>query len=288
MEMLWRITPYLEELDKMIGMKTLKESIFYQILYYLQGLHNRNQNEEYLHTIIMGAPGTGKTSISKIIGQIYREMGVLSDKGPFKVAYRDDFVAEYLGQTAVKTRKLLESCIGGVLFIDELYALGPGKDDKDSFSKEALDTLPAFLSEHKNDFCCIAAGYEEDIKNCFFSMNKGLERRFPWVHVIEEYTSEELTQIAIKMIKEMNWEIGTSETNVTEIIEKNRKFFKNAGGDIETFLSKCKMVHAKRVFSLDKCHKGVFTKYDFQEGIDMLKKYRVEEKDTSPPLGMYL
>lgn len=288
MAMLWRITPYLEELDKMIGMKTLKESIFYQILYYLQGMHQRNQNEEYLHTIIMGAPGTGKTTIAKILGKIYRETGILSEKGTFKIAYRDDFIAEYLGQTAVKTRKLLKSCIGGVLFIDELYSLGPGKNDRDSFSKEALDTLTAFLSEHKNDFCCIAAGYEEDIKNCFFSMNKGLERRFPWIHIIDEYSSQELTQIAMKMIQEMKWEIGTSENTITEIIEKNKEFFKNAGGDIETFISKCKMVHAKRVFNLEKCHKFIFTKQDLIEGFEMMKKYRVEEIDKSPPHGMYI
>lgn len=288
MAMLWRITPYLEELDKMIGMKSLKESIFYQILYYLQGMHRRNQNEEYLHTIIMGPPGSGKTSVSKILGKIYREIGVLSEKGPFKIAYRDDFIAEYLGQTAVKTRKLLKSCIGGVLFIDELYALGPGKDDKDSFSKEALDTLTAFLSEHKNDFCCIAAGYEDDIKNCFFSMNKGLERRFPWIHKIEEYSSEELTEIATNMIREMKWEIGTNKNTIKDIIEKNKECFNNAGGDIETFISKCKMVHAKRVFNLDKCHKFVFTKKDFEDGINMMLKYKIKETDTSPPFGMYM
>ena len=287
MAMLWRITPYLKELDNLIGMKSLKESIFYQILYYLQGLHHRNQNEEYLHTIIMGPPGSGKTSTAKILGKIYREMGILSEKGKFKIAYRDDFIAEYLGQTSVKTRNLLKSCIGGVLFIDELYALGPGKDDKDSFSKEALDTLTAFLSEHKNDFCCIAAGYEEDIKNCFFSMNKGLERRFPWMHTIEEYTSEELTQIAMKMIKEMNWELSVSDNIITDIIEKNKEYFKNAGGDIEILISKCKMVHAKRVFTLDRKHKFILTKDDIQKGFEMMKKYRVKEKSSLPPIGMY-
>jgi len=288
MQMLWRIAPYLEELDKLIGMKSLKESIFYQILYYLQELHHRNQNEEYLHTIIMGPPGSGKTSTAKILGKIYREMGILSDKGKFKIAYRDDFIAEYLGQTAAKTRKLLKSCIGGVLFIDELYALGPGKDDKDSFSKEALDTLTAFLSEHKNDFCCIAAGYEEDIKSCFFSMNKGLERRFPWIHTIDEYTSDELTQIATKMIKEMNWELGVNENIITDIIKNNKGFFKNAGGDIEILISKCKMIHAKRVFNLDKCHKFILSEHDLQKGFEMMKKYRVLDKNDIPPIGMYM
>ena len=173
-----KILPHLIELDNVIGMKELKQSVFNQIVYYLQGLHKRGEGD-YLHTVITGSPGTGKTTVAEIIGNIYKGLGILSEEGSFKIAKREDFVAEYLGQSAIKTKKLLKSCIGGVLFIDEVYALGPGQKDKDSFSKEAIDTLNAFLSEHKNDFCCIVAGYEEEIKKCFFSVNPGLKRRFP-------------------------------------------------------------------------------------------------------------
>jgi SpoVK/Ycf46/Vps4 family AAA+-type ATPase len=150
--MLWRLSPYITELNNLIGMTSLKETIFDQILYYLQGMHLRNDSQEYLHTMIFGSPGCGKTTVAKIIGKIYQSLGILSRNGNFKIAYRDDFIAGYLGQTAIKTKKLLNSCIGGVLFIDEVYALAPRDNDKDSFSKEALDILTAFLSEHKNDF----------------------------------------------------------------------------------------------------------------------------------------
>jgi len=163
---LWKILPDLIRLDAMIGMKELKTTLFYQIIYYLQNMHKKGENE-YLHTVITGPPGTGKTSVAEIIGNIYKNMGILSTKGSFTIAKREDFIAPYLGQTAIKTRVLLESCSGGVLFIDEAYALGPGQKDKDSFSKEAIDTLNVFLSEHKNDFCCIIAGYEEDIQMLF-------------------------------------------------------------------------------------------------------------------------
>ena len=95
-------------------------------------------------------------------------MGILSKNGPFRIAHRDDFIAGYLGQTAIKTTKLLNSCLGGVLFIDEVYALGSGQEDKDSFSKEAIDTITGFLSDHKNDCCVIIAGYEKEIEDCFF------------------------------------------------------------------------------------------------------------------------
>lgn len=285
--MLWRITPYLEELDQMVGMKSLKETVFYQVLYYIQNMHTLNQNEEYLHTIIMGMPGTGKTSVAKIIGRIYQGLGVLSKTGGFKIAYRDDFVAEYLGQTAVKTRKLLKSCIGGVLFIDEVYSLAPRNKDRDSFSKEALDTLTAFLSEHKNDFCCIAAGYEDDIKECFFNMNSGLQRRFPWVHKIDKYSPEELAAIFVKMVGDMKWSFGFEVCKLSDIFNEHKDMFMYAGGDMETLLSKAKMFHAKRVFSLGKEHKFALTLEDIRGGIEMMNEHKVEEKDSDPPPGMY-
>lgn len=284
--MLWRITPYLEELDKMVGMESLKETVFYQIIYYLQGMHKKNSNQEYLHTVIYAGPGMGKTCVAKIIGKIYQSMNVLSSSGIFKVAYRDDFVAGYLGQTASKTKKLLKSCIGGVLFIDEVYSMAPRNTDRDSFAKEAIDTLTGFLSEHKNDMCCIVAGYEDEVRNCFFAMNKGLERRFPWVHRIPEYSSDELSEIFLKMVKDMDWDTSFKNSILKKILKDNKKYFKNAGGDIETFISKCKMVHSRRVFSMGKEHKFILTKNDLETALEFMKKNN-EKKDNGPPPIMY-
>lgn len=275
--MLWRISPYIEQLDNLVGMKCLKETVFYQILYYLQNMHLRDNSSEYLHTMIYGTPGCGKTTVAQIIGKIYQTLGVLSRNGIFKIAHRDDFIAGYLGQTATKTQKLLKSCIGGILFIDEVYSLAPRENDKDSFSKEALDTLTAFLSEHKNDFCCIAAGYEEDVENCFFAMNKGLKRRFPWVHKIDNYTSEEMTSIFLKMVSESNWIINVDFEKINQLIKHNIKYFVNTGGDIETFLTKCKIAHSKRVISLDIEHKFILTISDLENGMDFVKKNKTEE-----------
>ncbi len=285
---LWKILPELKKLNNMIGMEGLKTTMFYQIIYYLQNMHKKGQNE-YLHTVITGPPGTGKTSVAEIIGNIYKNMGVLSSKGSFTLAKREDFIAPYLGQTAIKTRVLLESCVGGVLFIDEAYALGPGQKDKDSFSKEAIDTLNAFLSEHKNDFCCIIAGYEEDIEKCFFRVNKGLERRFQWVHRIDKYSDLELSKIMFKMINEVDWKINVSLESLSEFIKKNNSCFKNFGGDIETFLSKCKMAHAQRVFSLEDRHRFIITQEDLDKAIELTLKNNMGGSEiVKPPFGMYL
>ena len=286
--MLWNILPYLEELNNMIGLKTLKESIFYQVIYYLQNMHLKNKNEEYLHTIILGKPGTGKTTVSKIIGLIYKNIGILSKKGSFTIAGRSDLVGEYLGSTAVKTTKLLNSCIGGVLFIDEVYSLGPGQKDKDSFSKEAIDTICGFLSEHKNDFCCIIAGYEKEVKECFLSINPGLERRFPWVHKIDEYTSEDLTEIFVKMISNIKWELNVEKKDMIEFFKTNKDYFKNAGGDCETFISKIKLVHSKRVFTLDKSLKFKINIHDIKEALEMIKKYKLDIVEDKKFLDYYI
>ena len=216
-------------------------------------------------------------------------MKILSPDGKFRIAKREDFVGEYLGQTAMKTKRLLTSCTGGVLFIDEAYALGPGQRDRDSFSKEAIDTLNAFLSENKDNFCCIIAGYEEEIKKCFFSVNAGLERRFQWVHNINKYNERDLAEILVKMINDNNWNNIVEIDEIIKMIKDNKELFLNSGGDIENFLSKSKLCHAKRVFALDKKYKLTLTRDDFLAAIEMMKENKLNKEDefAKVPFAMY-
>ena len=283
---LWEVTPYLEQLNNLIGLKTLKESIFEQVLYYLQNMHEANTNGEYLHTALLGPPGTGKTTVAKIIGKIYQNLDILSEDGGFITAYREDFVAAYLGQTAIKTTKLLQNSLGGVIFIDEAYSMG---GEGDMYSSEALTVLNSFLSEHKKDFCCIVAGYEKDMNELFFKGNRGLKSRFRWIHKIPKYIVEELVDIFILMVDKSNWLLNADSSEVSEILEGNEELFKNAGRDIETYIDKCKIAHSTRVFGLDILHRFVLCKEDLIAGLELVKKYDINQASisSSPPIGMY-
>lgn len=275
MTSLRRIYPHLVDLNNMVGMDSVKQSIFNQIIYYIQDLHRRDFEGEYLHTQIIGPPGTGKTTIATIIGRIYRDLGILGDQGGrVRVIHRDDLVAGFVGQTAIKTKKILVQSLGGVLFLDEAYSMGNSdkEDGSDSFAKEAIDTITSFLSEHKQDFCFIVAGYEEEIKKYFFALNRGLERRFPWKHHIKPYSADELCLITQKMIQDTHWEIDATPDEIKTIIKNNMDLFKNSGGDVENFISKTKISHSKRVFTLDMDIKFRLTRQDFENGIVLVRE----------------
>jgi SpoVK/Ycf46/Vps4 family AAA+-type ATPase len=238
---LTQIQPELEKLNKMIGMKDLKNSILNQLLYFMQDLHITNKESDFKHTVLYGPPGTGKTEIAKIIGTMYSKIGILKNN-VFKKVTRNDLVAGYLGQTAIKTKKVIDECLGGVLFIDEAYALG----GDDSFSKECIDTLCEALSDHKQELMVIIAGYENELNDCFFNYNQGLDSRFTWRFKIDKYNGEELYQIFVKKIKENDWTVE-SEIEASWFQEKYDSF-PFFGRDIETLLTKIKITHSKRVF----------------------------------------
>ena len=172
MRKLNKMIPSIEKINKFIGMDSIKNNLVDHILFYLQSenLNLDNNEKDIMHTVITGPPGVGKTEFAKALGELYLKMGILKNNKFFKVT-RSDLVAKYLGQTAIKTRDMINKCKGGVMFIDEVYSLG-SKELRDSFSKEAIDTLNEHLTEMKNDFICIVAGYKDDVENCFFHIIK--------------------------------------------------------------------------------------------------------------------
>ena len=279
MKALHDIKEPLKEINCMIGMKDIKNNIVDQILYFVQDLHkNKNNTGDFLHTVIYGPPGTGKTEMAKLMGKIYSNIGILS-KGTFKKVTRSDLIAGYLGQTAIKTRDVIKEAIGGVLFIDEAYALG-NPEKKDSFAKECIDTLCEALSDNKDNLMVIIAGYEKDLNECFFSYNDGLDSRFTWRFKIDDYTATDLRDIYIKKVNDIGWSI--TEEIKADWFEKNMKYFKFYGRDMETLFSKTKIAHSRRVFCKPENMKTKITMKDLENGFEMfIRNEEVKKRATS-------
>jgi len=252
-------------------MKELKNSIVDQILYFVQDFHKSSAiTGDFMHTVIYGPPGTGKTEIAKIMGKIYSNIGVLK-KGIFKKVTRSDLVAGYLGQTALKTRDVIKESLGGVLFIDEAYALG-SSERIDSFAKECIDTLCEALSDNKENLMVIIAGYDKELKECFFNINQGLDSRFTWRFKTDEYNAEDLYDIFLKKVKDIGWEIKENSKITVDWFQKNKDYFKFYGRDIETLLSKTKIAHSKRVFCLSENEKRKIVLKDLDKGLEIYLK----------------
>jgi len=279
----------LYELNGMIGMNGLKDSIVDQIIYFVQNLHiNKDAlNPDFMHTCIYGPPGTGKTEIAKIMGKIFSSLGVLKKKY-FRKVTRTDLIAGYLGQTTIKTNDVIKEALGGVLFIDEAYALG-NPEKRDSFAKECIDTLCEALSDNKGEIMVIIAGYEEDLKKCFFAYNQGLNSRFPWRFKTDDYKANELNAIFQKKIKDAGWSI--KEKIPDSWFESKMDYFTFYGRDMETLLSKTKIAHGRRVFCKSKEEKTKLIMKDIQKGYEMfLDNNDVKERQggKNPINHMYI
>jgi len=268
MESLHKVKPYLLRLQNMIGMKSLKKNIVDQILYFSQDLHKGGKGMakgDYLHTVIYGPPGTGKTHVAKIIGKIFSKLGILK-KGTFKKVTRSDLIAGYLGQTAIKTKDVIQECLDGVLFIDEAYSLG-NSEKRDSFSKECIDTLCESLSNYKENLMVIIAGYESELNECFFQFNKGLDSRFTWRFKIDDYDGKDLFNMFLKKITDYEWKADASLKE--EWFVKNKPYFTFYGRDIEVLFSKTKIAHSRRVFCKTSEEKKVITVKDLDKGFEL-------------------
>tara|TARA_B100001250_G_C19774660_1_gene778957 strand:+ start:449 stop:1669 length:1221 start_codon:yes stop_codon:yes gene_type:complete len=282
---LHKILPSLKKLNNMIGMEMVKENIVDQLLYYIQDLHiNKNTTTDFMHTVLYGPPGTGKTEIAQIIGEIFSNLGIL-EKKVFKKVIRSDLIAGYLGQTALKTKDVINSCLGGVLFIDEAYALG-SQDKKDSYSKECLDILCEALSAHKENLMVIIAGYEDQLQECFFEANQGLDSRFCWRFYTEKYSAKELMQIFMKKVNEIGWTIDEDYLENSEF-GKNIDNFTSYGRDMELLLSKVKICHSRRVFTLPVSEKTKISLEDMNSGITLFTKHKRKQDNFKNFQTMY-
>lgn len=190
-----KIEDLLAELDTYIGLNVVKDEVHDLInmvqVYKLREQHDLPTTDMSLHMVFTGNPGTGKTMIARLMARVYRSLGILS-KGQLVEVDRSGLVAGYVGQTAIKTSKVIEKALGGVLFIDEAYALN-GKGDND-FGQEAIDTLLKAMEDHRNDLVVIVAGYD-GLMEKFIQSNPGLESRFNRYLHFDDYSLDEMLEI---------------------------------------------------------------------------------------------
>ncbi len=280
-----KMLPELTEMAEMIGLGKIKEQFVAQVAYLL----SNHKQEMLMHTIICGDPGTGKTTIAKLIGKAYHKSGILTSNA-FVCATRKQLVGKYLGHTAPQTTEMFDKARGGVIFIDEIYSLGNNSDSgNDSFSKEAIDTINQLLSE-RTDTMCIIAGYADDTENHFLTANQGLTSRFPWRFDIDKYSSDDMFQMFNLYVKRGNWVLDDECKKYVnaEWFKTNEKYFQYFGRDINSFLTKCYIQHSLRLF-LEDTNK-ILTVSDLKNGFKVYSENRkVHKEDDShkPYHSMY-
>lgn len=198
----------LDELNSLIGLSHVKDLVFE--IYAFSEVQKRRAKAgllgdgTILHMVFKGNPGTGKTTIARIIGKLLFEAGLL-DKGHVVEVERADLVGEYIGHTAQKTREHMRRALGGILFIDEAYSLARG-GEKD-FGKECIDCIVKGMEDHAKDVVVILAGYPGEMER-FLRTNPGLRSRFPIHLSFPDYTVDELAQIACLMLKKRDYRLS--------------------------------------------------------------------------------
>lgn len=242
----------LDALNSLVGLENVKaqvnDLISFQKVQSLRRAQGLFSQKGTLHLAFIGNPGTGKTTVARIIGHIYKQIGLLS-RGHFVEASRTDLIAGYQGQTALKVKKVIERAKGGVLFIDEAYSITEN-DHSDSYGRECLTELTKALEDYRDDLVVIVAGYPEPMEH-FFQSNPGLRSRFNTFIRFDDYSPEELMDILQKICRDNDYILTEEATHAIELFftssakEKEENF--SNGRLARNLYDNLIMNHAKRV-----------------------------------------
>ena len=246
----------LEELNSLVGLdkvkSTVQDLIFFQKVQKMRQEKGLHLAKNTLHLAFTGNPGTGKTTVARIVGRIYKCIGLLS-KGHFIEVSRTDLIAGYQGQTALKVKNVIEQAKGGVLFIDEAYSITEN-DHSDSYGRECLTELTKALEDCREDLVVIVAGYTKPM-NKFFESNPGLKSRFNTFIEFDDYNVYELTQILISMCQLNDYILEEEVKRQIELylekqLEMEKENFAN-GRLVRNLYDDLVMQHARRVVTIE-------------------------------------
>lgn len=219
-------SPY-DKLEKLVGLEEIKSDVTNLVNLMKMQIRRKNQGLKMipisLHLVFSGNPGTGKTTVARILADIYKDIGILS-KGHLVEVDRSNLVAGYVGQTAIKTQEKINEALGGILFIDEAYTLS--KDEND-YGQEAIDTILKAMEDHRDDFVVIVAGYSELMQK-FINSNPGLRSRFNKYIYFPDYNVEELVSIFLNMCKEYDYVLSEDAKGAMKKIIYNMEKNKDA------------------------------------------------------------
>jgi len=220
-----------QNFDNVVGLHSVKSSVL-DIIDKIQVAKRRKKNSLIFpgHYIFQGNPGTGKTMVANMMDDIFKALHVLQ-RGHIVSVTREDLVGKYIGHTAIKTKKVLESALGGVLFIDEAYSLISGsKSSGSSFGQEAINTIVPFMENHREDFMLIIAGYPDDISN-LLDANSGLRSRFTHTIDFEDYSVDEMIEIFNMLLAKEKYNVENGVRNTFKVIFQSLKENSNDFGN---------------------------------------------------------
>ena len=263
----------MQELDELIGLDEVKEQIK-KVISFVKTSKKRN-NMPMLHMCFNGNPGTGKTTVARIVGKIFSEEQILSDKKVFVEAQRCDLIGKYVGHTAPLTQKMIEKSLGGVLFIDEAYTLASYIQDEDGrdFGAECIATLLKGMEDNRDNLCVILAGYTNEM-NHMLEVNPGFESRIQFKINFPDYSAEVLYSIFKNLCDKEKYKISS---NVKEFliahfnIAKNKKNFSNARY-VRSLFEKVKIEQSYRVTMNAKENINLIKKCDIEKVLESIKE----------------
>lgn len=276
-----------KELNNVIGLNSVKEFVLdLENNYKVQQMRTKKglkNSDISMHMIFTGNPGTGKTTIARIVAKYLKAIGILSS-GHLCEVTRADLVGEYVGHTAIKTTNVINGAVGGVLFIDEAYSLC--RDKNDTFGLEAIDALVKGIEDNRNDLVVILAGYEDEMQE-FLKTNSGLKSRFPNVVHFEDYSVDEMYEIAKVTAESKGYHLSPDcEQGLRHVFEKHQIKGRNDSGNgrlVRNIIEAAIVKQSKRIINDSNADIELLEESDF--GFDKVVEFDLE-KSLSEIIGL--